>query len=707
MMKMKPLLVLSMIVAGLVPMAIASVIIAKHAGDSMSRSTTIGLGFDVENRKSNIEKQIKLYQGQAKIIGQSAAVNHAMASFSASFNKLPDLYNKMGLKKSDVAKDLRRFYEQGFLTELKNQGQEVNSSMLLPRSDAGVMAQYLYLSNNSNQAQDRNLLDTHGTRDPYGRTHNTQHAWFRDLLKEFNFSDIYLIEPEKGTIVYSVQKKIDFGIRLFDGTYQNSNLSRAARKALGATRGEVVVEDFHAYIPSYSKPAAFFATPIFRGSKLAGVLAFKMPAEQINASVTAKKNSWETRESLVLGSDLLMRTQSRFSDTNTILSKKVDYDAARKAIAGETGTLRSLYNGVEYLTAYAPLDIEQLDWVIMTHVQTEEALNSVSVLIKISLIVAACGALAVAIYAAGLGSYFFRVLGSDPKDMVRIARSITEGDLTDHVEDSNRTGAYGQLVGMRNHLRGVLLDVKAVAQSLSQGAAELSDGNRGLQERTLLQGTNIERTSVSTEELTSTVKHNADNARLAKSVAISTCERASSSSEVASRAISAMQEISSSSERIADIISVIDDIAFQTNLLALNAAVEAARAGEQGRGFAVVAGEVRQLAGRSASAAREIKGLIEDSVSQVKDGTGLVLESGDELKAIAKDVSELTDIVGQISGATDEQATGIEQINVALTHLDSVTQQNTVTVTETASTSETISEQAILLTRKIDHFKVS
>jgi methyl-accepting chemotaxis protein len=208
------------------------------------------------------------------------------------------------------------------------------------------------------------------------------------------------------------------------------------------------------------------------------------------------------------------------------------------------------------------------------------------------------------------------------------------------------------------------------------------------------------------EEMTSTVKQNADNARQANQLAASARDEAEKGGEVVGRAVSAMAEINTSSKKIADIISVIDEIAFQTNLLALNAAVEAARAGEQGRGFAVVAGEVRTLAGRSAEAAKEIKGLIEDSVGKVEQGSALVDESGKTLEEIVSGVKKVTDIVSEMAAATQEQSSGIEQVNKAVMQMDEMTQQNAALVEEAAAASETMLDQARNLNQQIAFFRV-
>ena len=248
--------------------------------------------------------------------------------------------------------------------------------------------------------------------------------------------------------------------------------------------------------------------------------------------------------------------------------------------------------------------------------------------------------------------------------------------------------------------------VRESVEAVSTGAEEITKGNEDLSQRTSEQASALEETSASMEEMTSTVKQNADNAKQANQLAIAARDIANKGGAVTQKAIEAMGEINQSSKKIADIITVIDEIAFQTNLLALNAAVEAARAGEHGRGFAVVAAEVRNLAQRSATAAKEIKGLINESIQRVTDGSALVDQSGKTLEEIVGSVKRVTDIIAEISAASQEQASGIDQVNKAIMSMDETTQQNAALVEETTSASQSMRSQASELMRRMAIFKI-
>jgi methyl-accepting chemotaxis protein len=284
------------------------------------------------------------------------------------------------------------------------------------------------------------------------------------------------------------------------------------------------------------------------------------------------------------------------------------------------------------------------------------------------------------------------------------------GDLTSRIATTGLTGFFAVLAEGVNSLMVNTADlvrrVDVAAAEVARGAAEISRGNSDLSQRTEEQAASLEETASSMEEMTSTVRQNAENAAQANELAGAARAQAEKGGAVVSSAVAAMEEINASSRRIADIISVIDEIAFQTNLLALNAAVEAARAGEQGRGFAVVASEVRGLASRSADAAKEIKALINDSVGKVSDGSHLVAQSGETLNGIVAAVKKVTDIVAEIAAASAEQNSGIQQVNVAITKMDEVTQQNAGLVEESAAAAEILRDQAAELQSLLANYRV-
>ncbi len=314
-----------------------------------------------------------------------------------------------------------------------------------------------------------------------------------------------------------------------------------------------------------------------------------------------------------------------------------------------------------------------------------------------------------ALLAAFIGYLLVRAITVPLNAAVTVAGKIADGDLDNDIQVTTRdeTGKLlAALKAMNAKLYGIVSEVRASSASVGSAAKQISAGNADLSSRTQEQASALEETASSMEEMTSTVKQNADNARQANQLANGARDQAEKGGQVVSKAVSAMGEINSSSRKIADIISVIDEIAFQTNLLALNAAVEAARAGEQGRGFAVVASEVRNLAQRSAGAAKEIKTLINDSVDKVKAGSELVDESGRTLTQIVESVKKVTDIVAEIAAASQEQAAGIDQVNKAVMQMDEVTQQNAALVEEAAAASRSMEEQAANLNTQMAFFKI-
>ncbi|OZI32623.1 chemotaxis protein [Bordetella genomosp. 1] len=293
------------------------------------------------------------------------------------------------------------------------------------------------------------------------------------------------------------------------------------------------------------------------------------------------------------------------------------------------------------------------------------------------------------------GTYFDRIAGGDLTARVDVRNGNEIGQL------------FAALKRMQESLTRTVSQVRRGVEEINVGSHEIAAGNTDLSSRTEQQAASLEQTAASMEQLASTVKQNADNARQANQLAASASDVAERGGAAVSEVVHTMEGISASSRKISEIVSVIDGIAFQTNILALNAAVEAARAGEQGKGFAVVAGEVRSLAQRSAQAAKEIKVLIEDSVNKVGTGSQQVERAGNTMQEIVASVKRVTDIMGEISAASEEQSSGIDQVNRAVTQMDEVTQQNAALVEEAAAAAGSLQEQAERLSEAVAVFRIN
>ena len=330
--------------------------------------------------------------------------------------------------------------------------------------------------------------------------------------------------------------------------------------------------------------------------------------------------------------------------------------------------------------------------------QYEHSLILTGVFIAITLLV---------IFIAWVGIH--RVLLKPLHACIHHIQNVTQGDLTQTIEIISRN-EMGELLTTVQHMQDELKHtvglVRDSSESIFSGASEIANGSNDLSARTEEQAASLEETASSMEQLTATVKQNAENARQASQLALNASETARHGGSVVDNVVTTMKDIADSSKKISDITSVIDGIAFQTNILALNAAVEAARAGEQGRGFAVVAGEVRNLAQRSAQAAKEIKILIEDSVNRIDSGSQLVENAGVTMGEIVNAVTRVTDIMGEIASASEEQSRGIDLVSTAVTEMDQVTQQNATLVEESATAAAALEEQAGLLKQAVAVFRV-
>ena len=359
---------------------------------------------------------------------------------------------------------------------------------------------------------------------------------------------------------------------------------------------------------------------------------------------------------------------------------------------------------VSYVVRFAPWDWNITSGVFIKDIDTvyyETLLGHLAVVLVIGAIISLAMVLIIRNVRASLGG--------EPDQAARLAASIAQGDLTQVVDvrPHDKTSMMAAMHEMQNRLQRTIGEIRRSAESIASATQQIAAGNGDLSQRTEQQAASLQETAASMEELTATVKQNADNARQASGLAHNASEIATRGNDVVSRVIGTMGEINDSSRQIADIIGVIEGIAFQTNILALNAAVEAARAGEQGRGFAVVAGEVRSLAQRSGTAAKEIKQLISASVERVHNGSTLVQQAGTTMGEILQAVQRVTDIMGEIAAASEEQSSGISQVGRAVTQMDEVTQQNAALVEQAAAAAASLQDQAGRLRDTVSAFRVN
>ncbi len=396
-----------------------------------------------------------------------------------------------------------------------------------------------------------------------------------------------------------------------------------------------------------------------------------------------------------------------------VMDTRKAYTASRKSVfaaktAGDLALGKQIFEGkmaqdrVAYLAALDAFSQKQGALLDATAVTIQQQYTSGRTL----LVLLGLAAMLLGVTAAW---WITRTITQPINAALKVAETVSSGDLTSHIQvaSNDETGQLMNALKVMNaNLVGIVAQVRSGTELMATASTQIAAGNQDLSSRTEQQASSLEETASSMEELTSTVRFNAENARQANELAINASHIASRGGSVVGEVVNTMGSINDSSRKIVEIISVIDSIAFQTNILALNAAVEAARAGEQGRGFAVVASEVRSLAQRSAAAAKDIKVLIDDSVQKVALGSDLVDKAGQTMSEIVTSIGRVTQIMTQISNASEEQSQGIAQVNDAITQMDQVTQQNAALVEQAAAAAESMQEQSAKLADVVSVFKL-
>ena len=696
--EMRWMLILSMLVAGLVPLIGTGLYALDGIGNALQTK-----GFDQLNslktaKKSEIENYFQLIENQVITLSEDQMTIEMMSEMVEGFHGLATDLPKSKIKLEDYERDLRRFYEKEFGNKFTEEtGESISTGPLVPVSDSGIIAQHLYISDNQHPLGSKSQLDQIDNGSRYSQAHNWFHPVMRSYLEKFGYYDIFLVDHNTGDIVYSVFKEIDYGTNLYTEIYKDSGLAEVVRRAANAgTKDETFVNDFSRYIPSFNAPASFIASPIFDTEEMLGVLVFQMPVDEINSRLLVKEGLGESGEVYLVGSDNLMRSQSRFSEENTILAQKIDSATANAAIAGSEGIdITPDYRGINVLSAFAPLSINGLEWVILAEIDEEEAFRLVAELQFAILIAMGISIVFIVVIAILFVRSVMKQLGADPAEVRELAEAIASGDLaidlTD-IEEKKRIGVFAAMINMQQKLIEVVQQIQNNANQIFTAAAQVSNTANSLSSATSEQAASVEETSASMEEMGASISQNSENAQTTDKIASESALAAAEGGDAVTGTVQAMNQI-------AEKISIIEDIAYQTNMLALNAAIEAARAGEHGKGFAVVAAEVRKLAERSQVAASEISTLTGDSV-KVAQRAGTLLEK------MVPDITKTADLVQEITAASEEQSSGVGQINSAMQQLDRVTQQNAAGSEELAATAEEMQAQSENLQQAVSFFKL-
>ena len=480
------------------------------------------------------------------------------------------------------------------------------------------------------------------------------------------------------------------------------------------TGEETLIEPYKYVVSGKEMLITSLVVPIVVDGRFVGVAGVDLTLESLQ-KITSQVRIFESGYASLLSHTGIFLADQDPANVGKEMAKGADTDQARAAIAAGQMLRTEVHSerlNQSLTRIYMPLHIgaSKTPWSFAVSVPNSEIMDKIH---QQRWLAAGLGLLGILLVAVGLAvaldRMVLRPLGGEPEHATAIAARVADGDLSQPitVHPHDHDSLMAQLQKMQNGLAGVVAKVRQGAEGVATASTEIAQGNHDLSGRTESQASALEETAASMSQLGSAVTQNADHARQANELARHASSVAVQGGEAVNRVIETMREINDSSRKIADIISVIDGIAFQTNILALNAAVEAARAGEQGRGFAVVASEVRNLAGRSANAAKEIKELINASVNRVEVGASQVDQAGRTMTEMVSAIQRVTDIMGEISSASGQQSTGVGQVSDAVMQMDQVTQQNAALVEEMAAAATSLKGQAQELVQAVGVFKLN
>lgn len=608
--------------------------------------------------------------------------------------------------------------------------------------------QQLYITKNPNPIGSKEVLDQAPDGSLYSDYHAYYHPWFRDLQQSREYYDVFLFDT-KGNLVYSVFKELDYATDLAAGQWADSGLGRVFRAASKAAAGETVFDDFAPYGPSADAPASFIATPVFdrNGSRI-GVISYQMPSGVINQIMSEVEGLGETGQSYIVGSDLLMRSNSRFEEESTMLVRKVDSPAVRHALEDGHGVdLEPSLQGGDAFAAYSSVNVFGIKWAVIAEIEIAEAEQEVTTLLYSFILVG----LLVVLIAAALGMLMSNHVSKPITNMTSAMRRLADRDWSAEVPGIDRKDEIGEMAStvvvfkengqaaeklqaeetvrearvadekreamsqMADSFETSVGEIVEAVSATAQDLKETAQGVAAIAEETTAQSAtvaaaaeessvNVQTVSSATEEMSASISEMQQQVMRSRDVS----EHAAESVE---QAVGQVTGLSDAANQIGDVLGLIQDIAEQTNLLALNATIEAARAGDAGKGFAVVASEVKSLATQTQKATEQIRQQIEGvqtesqtAVSAIGGIREVISQVTEISQSIAVAIEEQTAATGEIARNAQQAASGTHEVSSSVQGVSEASQQASAASTELLASSNNLAEQGDALRERMDTF---